>query len=56
MRAMNDSGLSGVAYFTPIDTFANTLVTILLVNDEAPNTATAVDGASNLDDTNTNPQ
>jgi hypothetical protein len=56
MRAMNDSGLSGVAYFTPIDTFANTLVTILLVNDEAPNTSTAIDGASSLDETNTNPQ
>ena len=33
MRAMNGSGLSGVAYFTPIDQFQNTLVTILLVGD-----------------------
>jgi hypothetical protein len=31
MREINASGLSGVAYFTPIDQFQNTLVTILLV-------------------------
>ena len=34
MRGMNDSGLSGVAYFTPIDTFQNMLVTVLLVKDD----------------------
>ena len=57
MRAMNGSGLSGVAYFTPIDTFANTLVTILLVDNSAPNTTTTtVDGATSLDDSGTNPQ
>jgi hypothetical protein len=33
MRAIGGSGLSGVAYFTPIDQFENTLVTILLVGD-----------------------
>jgi hypothetical protein len=33
MRSMNGSGLSGVAYFTPIDQFDKTLVTILLVSD-----------------------
>ena len=33
MRGVNGSGLSGVAYFTPIDTFQNTLVTILLVGE-----------------------
>jgi hypothetical protein len=31
MRGLNGSGLSGVAYFTPIDQFQNTLVTVLLV-------------------------
>ena len=36
MLGVNGSGLSGVAYFTPIDTFANTLVTILLVGDGEP--------------------
>lgn len=35
MRPMNASGLSGIAYFTPIDTFSNTLVTILLVDNTA---------------------
>ena len=39
MRPMNASGLSGIAYFTPIDTFSNTLVTILLV-DNTPASAT----------------
>ena len=33
MRGMNGSGLSGIAYFTPIDTVQNTLVTVLLVSD-----------------------
>ena len=36
MLGMNGSGLSGVAYFTPIDTFSNTLVTILLVGGSGP--------------------
>jgi hypothetical protein len=55
MRGLNGSGLSGVAYFTPIDTFANTLVTILLVDNGATAT-TAVDGATNPDAPSTNPQ
>lgn len=42
MRPMNASGLSGIAYFTPIDTFSNTLVTILLVDNNAA--AAAVEG------------
>ena len=42
MLGMNGSGLSGVAYFTPIDTFANTLVTVLLVGS-APVTVSATD-------------
>jgi hypothetical protein len=41
---MNGSGLSGVAYFTPIDTFSNTLVTILLVGASSPETVSATDG------------
>ena len=36
MVGMNGSGLSGVAYFTPIDTFSNTLVTVLLVGGSEP--------------------
>jgi hypothetical protein len=52
MRAMNDSGLSGVAYFTPIDTFQNTLVTILLVDNSA--TTVEVD-AGEATDPNTTP-
>jgi hypothetical protein len=40
---MNGSGLSGVAYFTPIDTFANTLVTVLLVGGSEPVTVSATD-------------
>lgn len=36
MLGINGSGLSGIAYFTPIDTFDNTLVTILLVNHGEP--------------------
>jgi hypothetical protein len=41
MRAMSDSGLSGIAYFTPIDQFEKTLITILLVGD-TPAAPTAV--------------
>lgn len=43
MLGMNGSGLSGVAYFTPIDTFGNTLVTVLLVNDSETVTVSADD-------------
>jgi hypothetical protein len=43
MLGMNGSGLSGVAYFTPIDTFSNTLVTILLVGGSGPETVSATD-------------
>jgi hypothetical protein len=46
MQTMNGSGLSGVAYFTPIDTFANTLVTVLLVGGSAPVTVSATDATS----------
>ncbi len=54
MRPMNASALSGVAYFTPIDTFSNTLITILLVDN---NTATTtVDGASATGDSGAVPQ
>ena len=56
MRGMNGSGLSGVAYFTPIDTFANTLVTILLVGNDAATTPATVAGATSADNPNTNPQ
>ncbi len=45
MLGINGSGLSGVAYFTPIDTFDNTLVTILLVNESQPVTVSAKDEA-----------
>ena len=55
MRGMNGSALTGVSYFTPIDTFANTLVTILLVDNDAA-TTTAVDGAPVVDDPNAAPQ
>ena len=41
MLGMNGSGLSGVAYFTPIDTFSNTLVTVLLVGGSEPVTVSA---------------
>src|SRR5918993_3962246 len=41
MQGMNGSGLSGIAYFTPIDTFSNTLVTILLVGSSEPVTVSA---------------
>jgi len=43
MQGMNGSGLSGVAYFTPIDTFSNTLVTVLLVGANGPETVSATD-------------
>jgi len=45
MLGMNGSGLSGVVYFTPIDTFSNTLVTILLVSHGEPVTASTEDPA-----------
>jgi hypothetical protein len=45
MLGINGSGLSGIAYFTPIDTFSNTLVTILLVNQNEPVTVSAEDVA-----------
>lgn len=35
MLAVNDSGLSGIAYFTPNPGFDNTLITILLVTNDA---------------------
>ena len=43
MLGANGSGLSGVAYFTPIDTFSNTLVTVLLVGGSGPETVSATD-------------
>ena len=43
MVGMNGSGLSGVAYFTPIDTFSNTLVTVLLVGGSGPETVSVTD-------------
>ncbi len=46
MLGVNGSGLSGVAYFTPIDTFENTLVTILLVSHAEPVTVSADDEAA----------
>ena len=50
MLGMNGSGLSGVAYFTPIDTFANTLVTVLLVGGSGPVTVSATDETGPGDD------
>lgn len=50
MRAFGGSGLSGVAYFTPIDTFQNTLVTILLVG-ESGTTPAVVDETTAATDT-----
>ena len=55
MRGLNGSGLSGIAYFTPIDTFANTLVTILLV-DSSGTATTTVDGATDPDNPSAAPQ
>src|SRR5215217_8369917 len=52
MLGMNGSGLSGVAYFTPIDTFSNTLVTVLLVGGSGLETVSATD-ATEGDDTTT---
>ena len=49
MLGMNGSGLSGVAYFTPIDTFSNTLVTVLLVGGSGLGTVSAT-GATVVDD------
>jgi hypothetical protein len=42
LRSVGASGVSGVAYFTPIDTFDNLLITILLVSNESAG-ATTVD-------------
>ncbi len=53
MRGMSGSGLSGVAYFTPIDTFQNTLVTILLVGDGGTATVAADDTTVAVDDSTT---
>ena len=50
MQSMNGSGLSGVAYFTPIDTFSNTLVTVLLVGGASPETVSATDTTGSSDD------
>jgi hypothetical protein len=53
MQGMNGSGLSGVAYFTPIDTFSNTLVTVLLVGGSGPDTVSATDTTGAGDDVST---
>src|SRR5215208_5355015 len=50
MQGVNGSGLSGVAYFTPIDTFSNTLVTILLVGSSGPETVSATEATEAGDD------
>jgi hypothetical protein len=50
MLGMNGSGLSGIAYFTPIDTFSNTLVTVLLVGSSGPETVSATDATGAGDD------
>ena len=50
MVGMNGSGLSGVAYFTPIDMFSNTLVTVLLVGGSGPETVSASDATGAGDD------
>jgi hypothetical protein len=50
MVGMNGSGLSGIAYFTPIDTFSNTLVTVLLVGGSGPETVSASDATGAGDD------
>src|SRR3954447_575315 len=50
MLGMNGSGLSGIAYFTPIDTFSNTLVTVLLVGGSGPETVSATDATGAGDD------
>jgi hypothetical protein len=48
MRSMNDSGLSGVTYFTPIDMFENMLVTILLVSDGSGTEPAGLSGGSDV--------
>jgi hypothetical protein len=53
MQGMNGSGLSGVAYFTPIDTFSNTLVTVLLVGGSGPETVSATDTTGAGEDVST---
>src|SRR5215213_6089495 len=50
MQGMNGSGLSGVAYFTPIDTFSNTLVSVLLVGGSGPETVSASDTTGSGDE------
>jgi hypothetical protein len=49
LRSVGASTVSGVAYFTPIDTFDNLLITILLVSDESA-TATTVDTEPAVDE------
>jgi hypothetical protein len=53
MQGMNGSGLSGIAYFTPIDTFSNTLVTVLLVGGSGPETVSATNTTGTGDDVST---
>ena len=53
MQAMNGSGLSGIAYFTPIDTFSNTLVTVLLVGGSGPETVSDTDETGVVQDVST---
>src|SRR4051794_27485242 len=53
MLGTNGSGLSGIAYFTPIDTFSNTLVTVLLVGGSSPETVSATDGTGTGGETST---
>lgn len=48
MRSMNGSGLSGVAYFTPNPGYESSLVTILLVSEDAPAADPAAGGATEL--------
>jgi hypothetical protein len=52
MAGVNGSGLSGVAYFTPIDAFENLLVTVLLVGGETESVTTAAAGADGADGAN----
>ena len=53
MVGMNGSGLSGVAYFTPIDAFSNTLVPVLLVGGGGPETVSATNTTGAGDDVST---
>jgi hypothetical protein len=48
MGSMNGSSVSGVAYFTPIETFQNTLVTILLVDSDAEPAVISVEAADGV--------